>query len=206
MLTELIENQEALSSFFYKHFSAGSSTHFAAQFLGPVEDTYEEEYEAEEDDGLGHYSDGVKRTLTDEQIAMFRHSEIESLLRERRHIEEAKDHESVSEARPSPSISNLEDGELEDEVPVVKTKAPEVPKSTAPPAKKFGKALSKKQRKAQLAKERGFFKQNVKPDLRKRTWDKVDAGMDSLAYDDEPSSASGPSQAPQRRRISYDDD
>ena len=36
-----------------------------------------------EDDGLGYYPDGVKRTLTDDQIAMFRHSEIYSILRER---------------------------------------------------------------------------------------------------------------------------
>ena len=38
----------------------------------------------EEDDGLGYYPDGVKRTLTDEQVAMFRHSEIYNLLREKR--------------------------------------------------------------------------------------------------------------------------
>ena len=36
-----------------------------------------------ENDDLGHYPDGTKRTLTDDQIAMFRHSEIYSILRER---------------------------------------------------------------------------------------------------------------------------
>lgn len=36
-----------------------------------------------EDDDLGYYPDGVKRTLTDDQIAMFRHSEIYAILRER---------------------------------------------------------------------------------------------------------------------------
>lgn len=41
------------------------------------------EHEAD-DDGLGYYEDGVKRTLTDEQIAMFRQSEIHALLRDRR--------------------------------------------------------------------------------------------------------------------------
>lgn len=40
--------------------------------------------EEDDDDGLGYYHDGVKRTLTDEQIAIFRHSEIESILRENR--------------------------------------------------------------------------------------------------------------------------
>ena len=37
----------------------------------------------EEDDGLGYYPDGVKRTLTDEQVAIFRHSEIYAILRQR---------------------------------------------------------------------------------------------------------------------------
>lgn len=37
----------------------------------------------EDDDGLGYYPDGVKRTLTDDQIAIFRHSEIYSLVRKR---------------------------------------------------------------------------------------------------------------------------
>jgi hypothetical protein len=36
----------------------------------------------EDDDGLGYYEDGVKRTLTDEQIEMFRHSEMEQLIRD----------------------------------------------------------------------------------------------------------------------------
>jgi hypothetical protein len=36
-----------------------------------------------EGDDLGYYKDGVKRTLTDEQIAMFRHSEIQRLLKKK---------------------------------------------------------------------------------------------------------------------------
>ncbi|MCJ1310896.1 hypothetical protein MMC25_004564 [Agyrium rufum] len=43
----------------------------------------------EEDNDLGYYDDGVKRTLTDEQISIFRHSEVQALLRERR-LEEAQ--------------------------------------------------------------------------------------------------------------------
>lgn len=43
------------------------------------------------DDGLGWYSDGVKRTLTDEQIAMFRHTEFEQLIRKRRLQAEGED-------------------------------------------------------------------------------------------------------------------
>lgn len=41
------------------------------------------------DDDLGYYSDGVKRTLTDEQIRIFRHSEIHALRREKELREEA---------------------------------------------------------------------------------------------------------------------
>lgn len=37
----------------------------------------------EDEDGLGYYPDGVKRTLADDQIAMFRRSEINALLRKR---------------------------------------------------------------------------------------------------------------------------
>jgi hypothetical protein len=42
------------------------------------------------DDGLGYYPDGVKRTLTDQQIEIFRHSEIQRLLRRRKLKREAR--------------------------------------------------------------------------------------------------------------------
>jgi len=50
-----------------------------------------EEHDAEcyEEEDLGTYPDGTPRTLTDDQIAMFRHSEIQTLLRERRRAREA---------------------------------------------------------------------------------------------------------------------
>lgn len=55
------------------------------------------EDDSREDDGLGYYEDGAKRTLTDEQIAMFRHSEIQAILKERRlqqqEVSEAEDKE-----------------------------------------------------------------------------------------------------------------
>jgi hypothetical protein len=72
--------------------------------------------------------------------------------------------------------------------------------------KKLNAAKRKEQAgKENSGKQKSFYKQHIKPDLRKRTWDKVDAGMDSLAYDDEPSNATPAAQASQRRRISYDD-
>lgn len=46
-----------------------------------AEDPFDEEYYDEAaDDGLGYYSDGEKRTLTDTQISIFRHSEIQRIL------------------------------------------------------------------------------------------------------------------------------
>ncbi|OOF96367.1 hypothetical protein ASPCADRAFT_506058 [Aspergillus carbonarius ITEM 5010] len=53
-------------------------------------------YEEEEDD-LGYYPDGVKRTLTDEQIRIFRHSEIHALLREKQ-LREEEEAEARAEA------------------------------------------------------------------------------------------------------------
>ncbi|KAL2870038.1 DUF3807 domain-containing protein [Aspergillus lucknowensis] len=66
--------QEDLQSFQAKHFPD------SARPPQPVNDPG---HPIEDDDGLGYYPDGVKRTLTDEQIRIFRHSEIHALLRER---------------------------------------------------------------------------------------------------------------------------
>jgi hypothetical protein len=187
--------QDDLANFHVVHFSTCSVEHFATQFLGPVEEEYAEE--AEEDDGLGYYDDGVKRTLTDAQIAIFRHSEIQALLRERRHTAEAKAVDVADQPlKPSVDQGESEEGELGD------VNANE--SSTDPPAL-HGQHLNRKARKAQQAKQKGYFKQKIKPDLRKRTWDKVDSGMESLDYDDQSSSPHVANLASQRRRISYDD-
>jgi hypothetical protein len=53
-------------------------------------------------DGLGYYEDGVKRTLTDEQIRIFRHSEIHALLRERQ-AEEASEPSEPADPDSSPA-------------------------------------------------------------------------------------------------------
>ncbi|PGH16372.1 hypothetical protein AJ80_05222 [Polytolypa hystricis UAMH7299] len=61
--------------------------------------------EDDDDDGLGYYPDGVKRTLTDQQIEIFRHSEIQTLLRERRLAAEALLEVQMEEERESPKAS-----------------------------------------------------------------------------------------------------
>lgn len=53
------------------------------------------------DNELGYYDDGTRRTLTDEQVAMFRHSEIEELLRERRLQRAEEGHDSREEQSDS---------------------------------------------------------------------------------------------------------
>lgn len=57
------------------------------------------------EDGLGWYEDGVKRTLTDEQIEMFRHTELEELIKKRRLeaevIEEYSENDEDDEYEPT---------------------------------------------------------------------------------------------------------
>jgi hypothetical protein len=151
---------------------------------------------------LGYYADGVKRTLTDEQIAMFRHSEIQTLLRERRRAEDDIQPTSRSLSSSGKTIDPVlatEDTEIDNDFDVACDLAP---KSSAPSKDRRG-------RRAQPSRVRGkpgFYKQAIKPDLRKRTWDKVEKGVESLYYgEDEEIAAKDTKSVPQRRKISYDD-
>jgi hypothetical protein len=85
--------------------------HFASLSAGSSNRHHDAHVDLEEthgDDGLGYYSDGVKRTLTDDQIAMFRHSEIQVLLRERRRRRENSEDE-TSHDTPSGSTQPVGD-------------------------------------------------------------------------------------------------
>ena len=79
-----------------------ASTEYVEEWYGDHDD----------DDGLGYYPDGVKRTLTDEQIAMFRHSEIQTLLRERRKARENA--EADADAQADADVSD-EEGQVHEE-------------------------------------------------------------------------------------------
>ncbi|KAG9247803.1 hypothetical protein BJ878DRAFT_477083 [Calycina marina] len=204
-------SQADIATFHSTHFAAASTNHFSKQFLGPVEVRGEyadkEYWEEEEDGGLGYYSDGVKRTLTDEQISIFRHSEIQALLRERRRDEEAKEDKKLSSPLPA-----MEEGELEDDAGAseetstsTSTTSSMPPPTAAPRNTKARKMKNKKVQKSRPSYEQSFFKKNIKPDLRKRTWDKVDEGMAALDYGEDYGSSSRLQPAVQRRRISYDD-
>lgn len=201
-----------MEAFHTAHFGASSTSHFSATFLPPETtavasageqvydgDTYtgeEEEFYEEEDDGLGYYADGTKRTLTDEQIAMFRHSEIETILRQRRYAAERGTTQSTPQVHPTPSTDSrptsasaseslLEAGELEDK-------------------QRNGNGNGNVKRKK--SKKQKNKKREVKPDLRKRSWDVVDQGVGSLDYGEEVNNdATGRRPQAGRRTISYDD-
>ncbi|KAI1809914.1 hypothetical protein GGS20DRAFT_595374 [Poronia punctata] len=205
-------------SFYATHFSSDAVAIFGTQFLcqekAETGDDGYDDYGNEEDNDLGYYPDGVKRTLTEEQIAIFRHSELETL----RRAEAKRSNQGVPGAT-EPTVHPItteavdilledadlvegsygtddaaeasEDGEIESEQPAL-TKA-ELKRR-------------KRQRARQKKKEGQKFQPEKKPDLRKRTWDVVEAGMDSLVYDDLEMSKGGSSaSAAQRKQISYDD-
>ncbi|KAL1603584.1 hypothetical protein SLS60_005172 [Paraconiothyrium brasiliense] len=75
-----------LRQFHSKHFPNASIPKH--HLYGIHEEGQEQAYD-DGGDGLGYYDDGVKRTLTDEEIAIFRHSEIQRILLERRRRKEA---------------------------------------------------------------------------------------------------------------------
>jgi hypothetical protein len=177
-----------MTSFHDAHFLRPSTEHFTAHFLRPdrtdpqrgILAAEEDEYieEEEEDDGLGYYHDGVKRTLTDEQIAIFRHSELEALRRSR---ESTKVRKAALLDTGNGEEGELSEGELSSSTP---------------------SAAAKKKKK----RRRGKKKSDEEPvDLRKRTWDVVGAGLATLDYGEEENEQPAQENAAQRRRISYDD-
>jgi hypothetical protein len=182
-------------AFHESHFSKLATDHFNTHFLrpdfaAPEDPAYngaddEEYYDEEEDDGLGYYPDGVKRTLTDEQIAIFRHSELEALRRAKESSNNTNMNETTSTRSQEDMANDLSEGEVSSPTPLVT-------------------ATTRKQKKRKRGKNNKNKHAAEQIDLRKRTWDVVDKGLESLEYDEEESE---PSQAGaiQRRRISYDD-
>lgn len=194
----MLTYQTDLETFHAAHFSTPLIDYFAQHFLGPAG----EDLTKEADDNLGYYEDGIKRTLTDEQIAIFRHSEIQALLRDRRYADDAKrdddgGHEIVGQENIEPGRRALEIDDANEE-PHRLSSAHD---SSMKKRHKGGRRL----RKSEQARQKGWYKEKVKPDLRKRTWDKVDSGVGNLDYDEGNVAAQLQNSASQRRRISYDD-
>lgn len=82
--------QEDLQAFQVQHFPGH-------QTLDAPADEPEYDGDVGDDEDLGYYPDGVKRTLTDEQIQIFRHSEIHSLLRARQLEQDDAEYEARQE-------------------------------------------------------------------------------------------------------------
>ncbi|OHE96662.1 hypothetical protein CORC01_07979 [Colletotrichum orchidophilum] len=157
-------NNNDLMAFYEAHFSGAAVRNFKADFFNPnhqpdaaiANASIEENGDVfEEEDDLGYYHDGVKRTLTDEQIAMFRHSELETLKRDQ-------------ERRSTVPPTSLEAGENGEDRSLMAAQSSRQP----------GKTVKNKKKKRGKGKN-----QEPKPDLRKRTWDVVESGLDTLDYD-----------------------
>ncbi|KAI3399928.1 hypothetical protein diail_5084 [Diaporthe ilicicola] len=200
-----------LSLFHKAHFGKASSVAFTTEFLSPVEahinpdihyvesgvEAYDEE-EEDDEDGLGYYPDGAKRTLTDEQIAMFRHSEIHALQREQ---ERAFTRRNTSSPSPMPVPRDNDDGDRSEDGELLYGVS-----KTGIVATKKKKRNKKKKRGSGNGSGSGSGKRQYSPDpeRRKRTWDVVETGLDALDYG-EGQAGDLPSPARQRRRITYDD-
>lgn len=202
---ETDSTQKDLSSFHEAHFGEAALQHFAQDFLhdnniqltndtqhdAGEEHHYEEEYydEYEEDDGLGYYPDGAKRTLTDQQIAMFRHSELHALQRAQDKAQNKSPRRTNSSSPQPLDFDGVEEGELLSDSPR--------PLPVAKPQKKNKK------------KKRGSGNSNKRwepdPERRKRTWDVVETGLNGLDYGETEQSASPAEPVVQRRRITYDE-
>lgn len=208
--------QDDLYNFHARHFASASTVHFASTFLGPSKDHGDDSYygaeeEYIEDDGLGYYADGVKRTLTDEQVAIFRHSELEALERAERHAaerggpsteevssrsQEMKEETNTSLEKPMTSTASAaantpmarepqriigplrptdamdisitaEDSETAQDAPISQHILGE-------PTVSQDSNKSKRKKKKTKNKPTSQRDAYVQPDLRKRTWDKVE--------------------------------
>lgn len=126
------------------------------------------------DDGLGYYDDGVKRTLTDEQIEMFRHSELQQLLRKRRlqADEEAEEDDDDDFYEPAEPADTLNDRAVEPRSPVSDASSLEAElfssAATMQPKKTRPRPQPKKQRSRNSRSESAQPKGAVSPRSRQR--------------------------------------
>jgi len=91
-----------LATFHHTHICQRSNSEDCPPLCSGVED----EVPYDDEDDLGYYADGVKRTLTEEQVAMFRFSEVQQLLKKRRHEEAARKKGRESAAAEEVDLSN----------------------------------------------------------------------------------------------------
>ncbi|KAI9894931.1 MAG: hypothetical protein M1814_000151 [Vezdaea aestivalis] len=102
-----------LFQFHQAHFAPSNVCNFSEHFTSDSETAFTTANSALEAElyPLGFYDDGQQRTLTDEQIAIFRHSEIQSLLREQRLRDEQRETEIPIFSSAKSNVSKNGDGE-----------------------------------------------------------------------------------------------
>ncbi|KAL2862055.1 hypothetical protein BJX68DRAFT_260851 [Aspergillus pseudodeflectus] len=105
-----IVTPEDLQQFQAKHFPNTGNAQ-APEF---AHESYDDN--KDDEDGLGYYPDGVKRTLTDEQIRIFRHSEIHAILRERQIKQENEEYEKRVSAQVGGSGASGQAGSIGEDV------------------------------------------------------------------------------------------
>ncbi|KAJ5355004.1 uncharacterized protein N7496_012216 [Penicillium cataractarum] len=103
---------EDLQAFQAAHFPG----HHQPLHAPTAEPVVEDELYADEDD-LGYYPDGVKRTLTDEQIRIFRHSEIHALLRKRQLEQDEAEYEARARKLSDDTVNAEVETRREEPVP-----------------------------------------------------------------------------------------
>ena len=151
-------------------------------------------------DDLGYYRDGAKRTLTDDQIAMFRHSEIYAILRARQVRQENREADGdqqsddlvdyIGEAMPYEISSD--EGELRSSSYIEETEPTleDVPQNNA--AVLSARAATSNKRKRENADrddgcDRGRTSRSTRRVVRELDWVKPEDQV--LDYSDEPSTA-----------------
>ncbi|KAK2594795.1 hypothetical protein QQS21_007482 [Conoideocrella luteorostrata] len=156
-------SEDEFFAFHESHYSAHAVANFTTDFAYPPprqggsDNLHTNTGQEETEDDLGYYHDGVKRTLTDEQIEIFRHSELRELEKK---LERAK----------TLKKTNADENTAGENGPVG-----ESAQRVTTPTNRNNKRKKKK--------GGNNIRHEPKPDLRKRTWDVVDAGLDSLDYD-----------------------
>ncbi|KAL9610210.1 MAG: hypothetical protein Q9167_005087 [Letrouitia subvulpina] len=116
--------QEDLYAFHSRIFGAEATSKLPSSLIANALGV--NEGEVEDEDGLGYYPDGVKRTLTDDQIAMFRQSEIYALLRERQLKREEEEEADADSPQSSPERSNEVHGKRDGRAPTARRLAREL--------------------------------------------------------------------------------
>ncbi|KAG5949198.1 hypothetical protein E4U53_005952 [Claviceps sorghi] len=157
-------SKHELVTFDQIHFSNDAVAKFATEFTNlPLKNEgacLYESHDWQEEDDLGFYYDGVKRTLTDEQIAIFRHSELRELEKRQNKAKVKASGSSAGAETPDAQRNGSAEG------------------SSQGVRSHSNRGVRKKKKKGGRS-----VVHEPKPDLRKRTWDVVDAGLDSLDYD-----------------------